>query len=46
LWAAMLVVCIAFALFAWVLYTYRYMKVKAKTHESIIQNLKKLIEFL
>ena len=38
------VVCIAFALFAWVLYTYRYMKAKPKLIKYN-QNLKKLIEF-
>ena len=38
------VVCIVFALFAWVLYTYRYMKAKPKLIKYN-QNLKKLIEF-
>ena len=38
------VVCLTFALFAWVLYTYRYMKAKPKLIKYN-QNLKKLIEF-
>ncbi len=38
------VVCIGFALFAWVIYTYRYMKAKPKLIKYN-QNLKKLIEF-
>lgn len=38
------VVCVAFALLAWVLYTYRYMKAKPKLIRYN-QNLKKLIEF-
>lgn len=38
------IVCLGFALFAWVLYTYRYMKAKPKLIKYN-QNLKKLIEF-
>lgn len=38
------VVCVAFVLLAWVLYTYRYMKAKPKLIRYN-QNLKKLIEF-
>ena len=38
------IVCLGFALFAWILYTYRYMKAKPKLIKYN-QNLKKLIEF-
>ncbi|MBO5260889.1 MAG: hypothetical protein J6A82_01355 [Coprococcus sp.] len=38
------VICLGFAMFAWVLYTYRYLKAKPKLIKYN-QNLKKLIEF-
>lgn len=38
------IVCLGFALFAWILYTYRYMKAKPKLIRYN-QNLKKLIGF-